>query len=121
MRALAAEFPSWSAQPDWSWAARFGYQIILKRGAAGSFFRSLYSDFLREAAWQLPVLGALAPRMDAIADRWRALAVPLEWQSEREICDPTLFEEAGRQLGELAELEDAFFRDASAAAAAIGT
>ena len=23
MRALAADFPSWSAQPDWSWAARF--------------------------------------------------------------------------------------------------
>src|SRR5262249_10842353 len=50
MRELAADFPSWSAQPDWSWAARFGYQIIIKRGAAGSFFRSLYADFLREAA-----------------------------------------------------------------------
>src|SRR5687768_17211690 len=35
MRELAADFPSWSAQPDWSWAARFGYQIIIKRGAAG--------------------------------------------------------------------------------------
>jgi hypothetical protein len=41
MRALAADFPSWSAAPDWSWAARFGYQIIIKRGAAGSLFRSL--------------------------------------------------------------------------------
>src|SRR5262249_28258116 len=27
MRALAADFPNWSALPDWSWAARFGYQI----------------------------------------------------------------------------------------------
>ena len=51
--------------------------------------------------------------------RWRALAVPLEQQSERETCDPALFAEAGRQLGELAELEHAFFRDADAAAAAI--
>jgi len=119
MRDLAADFPSWSAVPDWSWAARFGYQVIVKRGAAGSFFRSLYADFLREAAPQLPVLGGLAARMDAIADRWRALARPLEQQSEREICDPALFADAGRQLGELAELERAFYRDADAAAAAI--
>jgi hypothetical protein len=119
MRALAADFPSWKDAPDWSWAARFGYQIIIKRGAAGSFFRSLYADFLREAALQLPVLGAFARRMDAIADRWRALAVPLEQQSERDTCDPALFAEAGRQLGELAELEQAFFRDADTAAAAI--
>ena len=57
--------------------------------------------------------------MDAIADRWRALAAPLEAQSERETCDPALFAEAGRQLAELAELEHAFYRDAEAAAAAI--
>jgi hypothetical protein len=119
MRALAADFPSWSAQPDWSWAARFGYQIIIKRGAAGSFFRSLYADFLREAARELPALEPLAQRMDSIAERWRALAVPLEQQSERETCDPALFAEAGWQLGELAELERVFYRDADAAAAAI--
>jgi hypothetical protein len=115
MRALAADFPSWSAQPDWSWAARFAYQIIVKRGAAGSFFRSLYADFLREAAPELPALAGLAVRMDEIAARWRALAVPLQRQSERETCDPALFAEAGRQLEELAELEGAFFRDAEAA------
>jgi hypothetical protein len=119
MRALAADFPSWSAQPDWSWAARFGYQIIIKRGAAGSFFRSLYADFLREAARELSALEPLAQCMDSIAERWRALAVPLEQQSERETCDPALFAEAGRQLGELAELERVFYRDADAAAAAI--
>ena len=114
MRELAADFPSWSGVRDWSWSARFGYQIIVKRGAAGSFFRSLYADFLREAALQLPALEPLAPRMDAIAERWRALAAPLEQQSERETCDPALFAEAGRQLGELADLEHAFFRDADA-------
>jgi hypothetical protein len=118
MRALAADFPSWSTQPDWSWAARFGYQIIVKRGAAGSFFRSLYADFLREAAPELPVLEGLAERMDEIAARWRALAVPLERQSEREACDPALFAEAGRSLAELADLEDAFFRAAAAAVSA---
>ena len=115
MRELAADFPSWSAAPDWSWAARFAYQIIIKRGAAGSFFRSLYADFLRESAPVLPQLAPLAARMDAIAEAWRALAVPLEAQSERETCDPALFSEAGRRLAALAELEGAFHRDASAA------
>ncbi|HKA14382.1 MAG TPA: BtrH N-terminal domain-containing protein [Myxococcota bacterium] len=119
MRHLASDFPSWSALADWSWAARFGYQIIVKRGAAGSFFRSLYADFLREAARQLPALDALAPRMDAIAERWRALAMPLEQQSERDTCDPALFAQAGRQIREIAELEHAFYRDADAAADAI--
>jgi Butirosin biosynthesis protein H, N-terminal/Domain of unknown function (DUF4872) len=115
MRALAAEFPSWSGLRDWSWAARFGYQIIVKRGAAGSFFRSLQADFLREAAPALPALGPLAPRMDAIAARWRELAALLREQSERETCRPALFEEAGRQLADLAGLEEAFHRDAAAA------
>ncbi len=120
MRALAQDFPSWSALPDWSWAARFGYQIIVKRGAAGSFFRTLYADFLREAAPLLPQVGPLALRMDAIAERWRALAEPLEAQSERASCEPALFAEAGRQLAELAEQERAFYRDARASVAAIG-
>jgi len=115
MRELAADFPSWSALPDWSWAARFGYQIIIKRGAAGSFFRSLYADFLRESAALLPQLRPFAARMDEIAERWRALAAPLEAQSERETCDPALFAEAGSRLAELAELERAFHGDARAA------
>ena len=118
MRALAADFASWSATPDWSWSARFAYQVIVKRGAAGTFFRSLQADFLREAAPAWPALAPLAPRMDEIARRWVALAAPLEEQSERETCDPALFAEAGRQLAELADLEDAFHRDAAAVSSA---
>ena len=121
MRALAVDFPSWGTLPDWSWAARFGYQIIIKRGAAGSFFRSLYADFLRESAPALPQLLPLAARMDEIADRWRLLAAPLEAQSERETCDPALFAEAGTRLAELADLEQAFHRDARAAVAGIAS
>jgi hypothetical protein len=117
MRALAADFPSWSEARDWSWSARFGYQIIVKRGAAGSFFRSLQADFAREAAQALPALAPLAARMDEIAQRWRALAAPLEAQSERKTCDPGLFAEAARQLAELAELEAAWYRDARVLAA----
>jgi hypothetical protein len=114
MRALAADFPSWSEAPDWSWAARFGYQIIIKRGAAGSFFRSLQADFAREASQVLPELAPLAARMDEIAARWRALAAPLEAQSERDTCDPALFADAARQLADLAEIEAAWYREARA-------
>jgi butirosin biosynthesis protein H-like/uncharacterized protein DUF4872 len=117
MRALAADFPSWSGARDWSWSARFGYQIIVKRGAAGSFFRSLQADFAREAAPVVPGLAPLAARMDEIAARWRALAAPLERQSEREHCDPSLFAQAAHELAQLAELEAAWYRDARALAA----
>jgi hypothetical protein len=59
--------------------------------------------------------------MDEIADRWRALAAPLEAQSERETCDPALFAEAGTRLAELADLEHGFHRDARAAVAGIAS
>ena len=119
LRALALDFPRWAEAPDWSWAARFAYQIIVKRGAAESFFRSLYVDFLRESAALVPALGTdrLAGRMAAIADHWRALAAPLKAQSEREACDPGLFEEAARRAAQLADLEEGFFADALAAIA----
>lgn len=116
MRALAEELPGWSEIEDWSWAARFGYQVVVKRGAGGSFFRSLYADFLREAADVLPKLAEarLPERMDGIAAQWRSLAAPLKEQSERESCDPALFERTARLAGELADAEEAFFRDALA-------
>jgi predicted CXXCH cytochrome family protein len=112
MRALAADFASWQQLDDWSWAARFGYQVVVKRGAGGSFFRSLYADFLEEAARLVPAIGSarLPQRMAAIAARWRDLAAILSQQSERERCDPELFVRAGSVMGELAEEEEAFFR-----------
>ncbi len=114
MRTLAGDLPSWGEAKDWSWAARFGYQVIVKRGAGGSFFRSLYADFLREAAERVPELeeAKLAPEMDAIAARWRELAAVLKAQSERETCDPELFADAAVLTGELADVEELFFRRA---------
>jgi hypothetical protein len=116
MRELAREFPSWSGADDWSWAARFGYQVVVKRGAAGTFFRSLMSDFLREAADLLPELADsdLAARMDGIAQRWCDLAAMLKDQSERPECEPKLFEQAAALTRELADREEAFYRDALA-------
>jgi hypothetical protein len=115
LRQLAAELPSWGEAADWSWAARFGYQVVIRRGAGGSFFRSLFADFLREAAPSVPEIGERAPasRMDAIAARWRDLAALLKEQSERDACDPRLFSEAGRIAGELARAEEGFFAEAA--------
>ena len=114
MRTLAAEFADWRRLDEWSWAARFGYQVIIKRGAGGSFFRSLYADFLRESALHVPGLSDALPaaRMDEIAAGWREVAALLKDQSERENCEPVLFEEAGRRVALLADAEEGFFKDA---------
>ena len=111
MRALAAEFVDWRELEEWSWAARFGYQVIIKRGAGGSFFRSLYADFLEEAALRVPALARarLPARMHEIAAGWRALAEILEEQSERDRCAAELFERSGEALAGLADAEEAFF------------
>jgi len=120
MRGLARDFPGWRDAADWSWAARFGYQVVIRRGAGGSFFRSIYADFLTEAATHVPAVGeaGLAGEMHDIAAGWRALAGTLEEQSEREECDPALFESAGAQTAALADREEAFFRRLREAAAA---
>jgi hypothetical protein len=114
MRRLAADFNSWQSLEDWSWAARFGYQVIIKRGSGGSFFRSMYADFLAEAAELVPAIGTagLPGRMSAIAARWRELAAVLEEQSEGEVCRPELFSRAGAAMEELANAEESFFREA---------
>jgi hypothetical protein len=114
MRRLAADFGSWQSIADWSWAARFGYQVIIKRGSGGSFFRSLYADFLAEAAERVPAIAAagLPGKMSAIAARWRELAGVLEEQSEGEFCRPELFSSARAVMLEIAEAEESFFREA---------
>lgn len=116
MRTLAREFADWKSSTDWSWAARFGYQVVVKRGAGGHFFRSLYADFLRESALHVPELAEVLPaaRMDAIGERWCDLAALLKEQSERDDCDPRLFVAAGEIVGEIADAEESFFADALA-------
>lgn len=119
MRELAADLPKWDSLSDWSWAARFGYQIIVKRGAGGLFFRSLYRDFLAEAVEIVPALGAgsLVEDTGAIAQSWGDVAAVLKTQSERETCDSALFVEAGRRVAELADREEILFKELSRIAA----
>ncbi len=113
MRRLVERLPSWAEREDWSWCSRFGYQVIIKRGAGGLFFRSLYRDFLAEAAQSVTALAAagLDARMAAIADRWADLAALLKEQSEREACAPELFARAAVVLDELAGSEESLFED----------
>jgi hypothetical protein len=111
MRQLASDLPEWKALPDWSWAARFGYQIIVKRGAGGLFFRSIYRDFLAEAASLIPGLRGegLVEKIELIGREWGDAAAVLKEQSEREVCAPGLFREAGKMISQLARREEELF------------
>jgi hypothetical protein len=111
LRSLAGDFENWSDAEDWSWAARFGYQVVIQRGSGGSFFRSIYADYLTEAAASIPAIGeaGLAAEMHDIATDWRELAGVLKEQSERDTCDPTLFTRSGTLAARLADREAAFF------------
>ena len=113
MRRLVEQLPGWAERDDWSWCSRFGYQVIIKRGAGGRFFRSLYRDFLGEAAALVPALSAagLEARTAAIAERWADLAALLKEQSERDTCAPKLFERSAAVLDELAGREQSLFED----------
>jgi hypothetical protein len=74
---LAEEAGSWpEAAPDWQWCARFGYQVIERRGTGGGAFRLMYSRFLEQAGRPESVLAAEA------AARWTELAEALRAASE---------------------------------------
>jgi len=109
MEHLARNFVRWREAPDWTWCARFGYQIIEKRGTGGGNFRRLYASFLEAAARWLPEqdLPTLAGQMRAIAERWTDLATTLKTVSES--STPAGFAEAGRIMEELAAREKAYY------------
>jgi len=80
---FAAEVGEWpSAVDDWRWSARFGYQVIERRGTGGGNFRLMYSRFLAEVGRDEAAVAAEA------AERWTALAAELLIASESEAADP---------------------------------
>jgi hypothetical protein len=84
---FAAEVGHWPEQAeDWQWCARFGYQVIERRGTGGGNFRLMYSRFLAEAGYEAE--SALA--LDA-ATRWTDLAGVLERASEEREPDPAIW------------------------------
>ena len=83
---LAAEAGSWpEVAEDWQWCARFGYQVIERRGTGGGAFRLMYSRFLEEAGRPEAPLAAEA------AARWTELAEAFHAASERDEPDPALW------------------------------
>lgn len=107
---MAADLPTWGGANDWQWCARFGYQVIERRGTGGGAFRHpMYSSFLRQAETWLPELVEMhaADRMAAIGQQWTALALTFKSISERDTPDG--FEEAGAIAREIAKAEAAFW------------
>ncbi len=79
VRRLAAEAGSWpEVAEDWRWCARFGYQVIERRGTGGGAFRLMYSRFLGEAGRPEAPLAAEA------AGAWTDLASAFHAASEHD-------------------------------------
>ena len=92
LRRYAAEVGHWPEQTDdWRWCARFGYQVIERRGTGGGNFRLMYSRFLAEAGHADEA--ALAAQSAA---RWTDLAALLQAASESDEPDPDAWERIGK-------------------------
>jgi hypothetical protein len=95
---LAQEAGSWpEVAEDWQWCARFGYQVIERRGTGGGAFRLMYSRFLEEAGRPEAPLAAEA------AAHWTELAAAFHAASERDDPEPGLWREidtAARRVDE---------------------
>jgi hypothetical protein len=101
LRRFAAEVGEWpSAAEDWGWCARFGYQVIERRGTGGGNFRLMYSRFLEEAGYSEAALAAEA------AARWTELAGALLAASEAEQPEPPLWGEVAAQAERVLEAEE---------------
>ena len=112
MRRMAGEIPLWPEwTEDWAFAARFGYQVIEKRGTAGGFFRRLYSRYLNEASSHYPPLAGagLSGKMVVIANGWTEIAGRLREISES--GDAGAFLRVSDLLLRQADREEAFWRE----------
>jgi hypothetical protein len=97
---LAREAGSWpEVAEDWQWCARFGYQVIERRGTGGGAFRLMYSRFLEEAGRPEAPLAAEA------AARWTELADAFHAASERDDPEPGLWREIDSAAHRVAEAE----------------
>jgi len=101
VRRFAVEAGSWpEATEDWQWCARFGYQVIERRGTGGGAFRLMYSRFLEEAGRPEAPLAA-----DAAA-AWTELARAFHAASERDNPVPALWRRVELAAERAAALEE---------------
>jgi len=101
VRRLAEEAGSWpEAAEDWQWCARFGYQVIERRGTGGGAFRLMYSRFLAEAGRPEASLAA-----DSAA-AWTDLAKAFHAASEYDEPDPDLWRQVDKAANRIGEAEE---------------
>ena len=101
VRRLAEEAGSWpEVAEDWQWCARFGYQVIERRGTGGGAFRLMYSRFLEEAGRPEAPLAAEA------AAAWTDLANAFRAASERDEPKPGLWSEIDKAANRVATAEE---------------
>ncbi len=86
---------------DWQWCARFGYQVIERRGTGGGNFRLMYSRFLAEAGYD----GESALAAEASA-RWTDLAAALQSASEDDEPDPAVWARVDEDAAAVLEAEE---------------
>ncbi|HXR31418.1 MAG TPA: BtrH N-terminal domain-containing protein [Solirubrobacterales bacterium] len=97
---LAEEAGNWpEVAEDWQWCARFGYQVIERRGTGGGAFRLIYSRFLEEAG------RPEAPLASEAAMRWTELAEAFHAASERDAAEAVLWRQIGEAARRVAEAE----------------
>jgi len=101
VRRLAEEAGSWpEVAEDWQWCARFGYQVIERRGTGGGAFRPMYARFLEEAG------RPEAPLADEAAVAWTGLAEAFRAASERDDPDPALWARIDTTANRVATAEE---------------
>ncbi|MBI5577124.1 MAG: BtrH N-terminal domain-containing protein [Deltaproteobacteria bacterium] len=113
MRKAAAEITGWPGRTgQWIFAARFGYQVIEKRGTGGGFFRRLYARYLEEASATHPEIAAagLPGAMTVLADRWTEIAGVLKEISES--GDASRLRDVSALLLQMAPVEESFWKKA---------
>lgn len=110
IQALSGELPGWAEIKDVSWACRFAYQMIEKRGTGGGGFRQLYADFLKESeplVQEIQKFG-LSDMMQKSSSLWTEIALLLKNASESNGPKPVL-EKTAEKVAEAASVEKTFF------------
>jgi butirosin biosynthesis protein H-like/uncharacterized protein DUF4872 len=101
VRRLAEEAGSWpEVAEDWQWCARFGYQVIERRGTGGGAFRLMYARFLEEVGRPEAPLAA-----DAAA-AWTHLANAFHSASESSEPEPDLWRQIDSAANRVATAEE---------------
>jgi hypothetical protein len=101
VRRLAVEAGSWpEATEDWQWCARFGYQVIERRGTGGGAFRLMYSRFLEQAG------RAEAPLAARAAAAWTELAEAFRAASAKDEPELALWSDIDSMAKRAAEAEE---------------